>query len=233
MNVIKVLSGKYQNEFLVWQSFFGSLKTHFLLRSHWCGLCVALHTERWRSHACLHEMTSAEMFPKIICPMSLCLLSKLWHWLNKQVMTWRSRVLRERPKRVCVCVWEEANDGVCVCVCVKAWAHLVVAWIGTCFLHSYHPVICLVSSCPASASRRDRKLQTEGAGAIWPPHLRLYPPRSAVGASVFAAACKHWAVLSEETFISGIIVLNVYTFLIPHFISVVLGSEYFADVFFY
>lgn len=154
MNFIKVLSGKYQNEFLIWQQILGSL-------------CVALHTERWRSHACLHEMTSAEMFPKIICPMSLCLLSKLWHWLNKQVMTWRSRVLRERDPSVCVCVRGSERWG--VCVCLKAWAHLVVAWIGTCLLHSYHPVICLVSSCPASASHHDRKLQTEGRGLSAPP----------------------------------------------------------------
>lgn len=44
----------------------------------------------------VHVMTAAQIFPKIIFPMSLCLLPKLWHWLNKQVMTRRSRVLRER-----------------------------------------------------------------------------------------------------------------------------------------
>lgn len=40
-------------------------------------------------------MTAAQISLKIIFPMSLCLLPKLWHWLNKQVMIRRSRVLRE------------------------------------------------------------------------------------------------------------------------------------------
>lgn len=62
----------------------------------------ARRRHRHRTHGSM-KMT----FPKIICPMSLCLLPKLWHWLNKQVMTWRSRVLRER-----VCV----GGSVCVCV---------------------------------------------------------------------------------------------------------------------
>lgn len=43
--------------------------------------------------------------------MSLCLLPKLWHWLNKQVMIWRSRVLSERETDdVCLCLRENADE---------------------------------------------------------------------------------------------------------------------------
>lgn len=51
---------------------------------------------------------------------------------------------------------------------------------------------------------------------------------------VFVAAWRAellWALLSKETLIAGIIVLNVCKCKIPLFISVVLGSEYFAEKF--
>lgn len=79
----------------------------------------------------VHVMTAAQIFPKIIFPMSLCLLPKLWHWLNKQVMTRRSRVLRERLTES-VYVKKKQNSSLSVYInmsgwqCVRSWGHRLV-----------------------------------------------------------------------------------------------------------
>lgn len=67
-----------------------------------------------------------------------------------------------------------------VCVCVKAWPHLVVAWTGTLPIHCYHPLILssVRPPCcfPASCFYFDRKLRSGRRDSLV-PRPRPYLPR--------------------------------------------------------